>query len=156
MCIRDRIKAELVLPPRPPVVRPAPPAPAPTAPAAKPAVVVRLSADVLFDFDKSELRPEGVARLDEFVGKVKETPFEVLIATGHTDAMGSDEYNQALSLRRAAAVRDHLVSRGIDSARVRVEGKGESQPIADNDTAEGRQKNRRVEIEVVPPGGKRP
>jgi adhesin transport system outer membrane protein len=151
----DQIKAELVLPPRPPVARPAPAAPAPP-PAAKPAVVVRLSADVLFDFDKSELRPEGVARLDEFVGKLKASPFELLIATGHTDAMGTDEYNEALSLRRAGAVRDHLVSRGIDGARVRVVGKGESQPIAENDTPEGRQKNRRVEIEVVPPGSTRP
>jgi OOP family OmpA-OmpF porin len=73
----------------------------------------------------------------------------VIIAVGHTDSIGSDAYNQALSERRANAVKDYLVSKGIEKNRVYTEGKGEKQPIATNATAEGRAKNRRTEIEVV-------
>jgi OOP family OmpA-OmpF porin len=74
---------------------------------------------------------------------------EVIIAVGHTDSVGTDAYNQRLSVRRADAVKDYLVSKGVEKNRVYTEGKGEKQPIADNKTAEGRAKNRRVEIEVV-------
>jgi OOP family OmpA-OmpF porin len=73
----------------------------------------------------------------------------VIIAVGHTDAIGTDSYNQRLSVRRAEAVKAYLVSKGIEKNRVYTEGKGEKQPVADNKTAEGRAKNRRVEIEVV-------
>ena len=73
----------------------------------------------------------------------------VIIAIGHTDSIGSDAYNQRLSVRRAEAIKAYLVSKGIEKNRVYTEGKGKSQPIADNRTAEGRAKNRRVEIEVV-------
>jgi hypothetical protein len=73
----------------------------------------------------------------------------VIIAVGHTDSVGSDAYNQKLSVRRAEAVKAYLVSKGIEKNRVYTEGKGEKQPVADNKTAEGRAKNRRVEIEVV-------
>ena len=74
---------------------------------------------------------------------------EVIIAVGHTDSIGTDAYNQRLSVRRAEAVKAYLVSRGIEANRVYTEGKGEKQPVADNKTAAGRAKNRRVEIEVV-------
>jgi OOP family OmpA-OmpF porin len=74
---------------------------------------------------------------------------EVIIAVGHTDAIGGDAYNQKLSVRRAEAVKAYMVSKGIERNRVYTEGKGEKQPVADNKTAEGRAKNRRVEIEVV-------
>ena len=74
---------------------------------------------------------------------------EVIIAVGHTDSIGSDAYNQRLSVRRAEAVKAFLVSKGIERNRVYTEGKGEKQPVADNRTKEGRAKNRRVEIEVV-------
>ena len=74
---------------------------------------------------------------------------EVMITVGHTDSVGSDDYNQKLSLRRAEAVKAYLVSKGVDTARVYTEGKGETQPMADNATAEGRAKNRRVTVEVV-------
>jgi OOP family OmpA-OmpF porin len=83
------------------------------------------------------------------VGKVKAINLEVIIAVGHTDSVGSDSYNQALSVRRAEAVKAYLISKGIEKNRVYTEGKGEKQPVADNKTAEGRAKNRRVEIEVV-------
>ena len=145
-----------------PVAAPAPapvaaPAPAPAAAPAAPAVVapamvaekVTYAADAFFDFNKSVLKPEGKAKLDDLVGKVKGINLEVIIAVGHTDSVGSDAYNQKLSVRRSEAVKAYLVSSGIEKNRVYTEGKGEKQPVADNKTAEGRAKNRRVEIEVV-------
>ena len=139
-----------------PAAAPAPaPAPAAAAPAPAPApqppaaTKVTYAADAFFDFDKAVLKPEGKAKLDDLVGKVKDINLEVIIAVGHTDAVGSDSYNQKLSVRRAEAVKAYLVSKGIEKNRVYTEGKGEKQPVADNKTAEGRAKNRRVEIEVV-------
>ena len=129
----------------------APAAAAPAAPAPMPvaAAKVTYASDAFFDFDKSVLKPEGKAKLDDLVGKVKGINLEVIIAVGHTDATGSDAYNQKLSVRRSEAVKAYLVSKGIEKNRVYTEGKGESQPVADNKTNEGRSKNRRVEIEVV-------
>ncbi|MEY4469811.1 MAG: Outer rane porin precursor [Pseudomonadota bacterium] len=95
------------------------------------------------------LKAEGKAKLDDLVGKVKGINLEVIIAVGHTDAVGSDAYNQKLSVKRSDAVKAYLVSKGIEKNRVYTEGKGEKQPVADNNTAAGRAKNRRVEIEVV-------
>lgn len=83
------------------------------------------------------------------VAKLKAINLEVVIAVGHTDSVGTDAYNQKLSVRRAEAVKAYLVSKGIEANRVYTEGKGKKQPVADNKTAEGRAKNRRVEIEVV-------
>ncbi|WP_275697709.1 outer membrane protein OmpA [Ramlibacter paludis] len=140
--------APVVAPP-PPVARPAP-APAPTpAPQPPAATKVTYAADAFFDFDKAVLKPEGKAKLDDLVGKIQGISLEVIIAVGHTDSVGSDAYNQKLSVRRAEAVKAYLVSKGIEKNRVYTEGKGEKQPVADNKTAEGRAKNRRVEIEVV-------
>ncbi len=95
------------------------------------------------------LKAEGKAKLDDLVGKVKGINLEVIIAVGHTDSVGSDAYNQKLSVKRSDAVKAYLVSKGIEKNRVYTEGKGEKQPVADNKTAAGRSKNRRVEIEVV-------
>lgn len=136
-----------------PVAQPAPaPAPAPRpAPAPQPpaATKVTYAADAFFDFDKAVLKPEGRAKLDDLVSKIQGINLEVIIAVGHTDAVGADSYNQRLSVRRAEAVKSYLVSKGIERNRVYTEGKGEKQPVADNKTSEGRAKNRRVEIEVV-------
>jgi OOP family OmpA-OmpF porin len=128
-----------------PMAAPAP-APAPQAPAAS---KVTYAADAFFDFDKATLKPAGKAKLDDLVGKVKGINLEVIIAVGHTDSVGSDAYNQKLSVKRAESVKAYLVSKGIEKNRIYTEGKGEKQPVADNKTTEGRAKNRRVEIEVV-------
>jgi OmpA-OmpF porin, OOP family len=151
--------------PAPAAAPAAAPAPAPAAPAAAPAPArppapaaapqppaatkVTYAADAFFDFNKSVLKPEGKAKLDDLVGKIKGINLEVIIAVGHTDSVGSDAYNQKLSVRRSESVKAYLVSKGIEKNRVYTEGKGEKQPVADNKTAEGRAKNRRVEIEVV-------
>ena len=138
-----------------PAPRVAPPAPAPApAPAPKPAPKpvkekVTMAADAHFDFDKSALKPEGKAKLDDLVGKLKAVNLEVIIAIGHTDSIGSNAYNQKLSVRRANSVKAYLVSKGIEANRIYTEGKSETQPVADNKTKEGRAKNRRVEIEGV-------
>lgn len=143
------IEAPKAAPPAPaaPAAEPAPPAPAP-----KPAVTaekVTYAADAFFDFDKAVLKPEGRAKLDDLAGKLQGITLEVIIAVGHTDSVGSASYNQRLSVRRAQAVKNYLVSKGIEASRIYTEGKGESQPVASNATAAGRAKNRRVEVEVV-------
>jgi OmpA-OmpF porin, OOP family len=136
--------------PAAPAARPPAPAAAPTpAPQPPAATKVTYAADAFFDFDKSVLKPEGRAKLDDLISKVKDINLEVIIAVGHTDSVGTDAYNQRLSVRRAEAVKAYLVSKGIEKNRVYTEGKGEKQPVADNKTSEGRAKNRRVEIEVV-------
>lgn len=134
----------------PPAARPpAPPARPPAPPAPPAAVKVTYAADAFFDFNKAVLKPEGKAKLDDLVSKVGAITLEVIIAVGHTDSVGSDGYNQKLSVKRSEAVKAYLVSKGVEKNRVYTEGKGEKQPVADNKTAEGRAKNRRVEIEVV-------
>jgi OOP family OmpA-OmpF porin len=150
-CDKDLMPKAACEPPAPPPVAPAKPAPAKPAPA-KPKPVaekVTLAADVLFDFDKAVLKNEGKSKLDDLATKVKAINLEVVIAIGHTDSIGSDAYNQKLSVRRAESVKAYLVSKGVEPNRIYTEGKGEKQPVASNKTADGRQKNRRVEIEVI-------
>ncbi|NYT24014.1 OmpA family protein [Alcaligenaceae bacterium] len=126
-----------------PVAAAQPPVVAPTA------TKVVLNADTFFDFDKDTLKPEGRQVLDQVAGQVETLNLETLIAVGHTDSIGSEQYNQGLSERRANSVKNYLVSKGIASDRIYTEGKGETSPIASNATREGRAQNRRVEIEIV-------
>lgn len=151
-----------------PEPRPAPAAPAPAAkPAPKPAPKpmaqrVTFAADVLFDFDKAVITPEGKSKLDDLSGKVKDIDLEVIIAIGHADQIGTPAYNQALSVRRAEAIKAYLVSKGVQPNRVYTEGKGETQPVT-GDRCKGMGKphrsnakmveclspDRRTEIEVI-------
>jgi OOP family OmpA-OmpF porin len=136
------------------------PAAAPAAAAPKPAAKkVTLAADALFDFDKAVLRPEGQAKLDQLANDIKGIKLEVIIAVGHADRFGSDKYNQKLSERRAAAVKDYLVGKGVEANRVYAEGKGEKQPVTGDTCGKSMKKtkklieclqpDRRVEIEVI-------
>jgi OOP family OmpA-OmpF porin len=155
------IKPVVAAPPAPapapaPAAAPAPaPAAAPVAPPPPPpppapvSEKVTFAADAFFDVAKWNLKPEGKAKLDDLVSKMGGINLEVIIAVGHTDSDGGDAYNQKLSVQRSESVKAYLVSKGIEKNRVYTEGKGEKQPVADNKTKEGKQKNRRVEIEVV-------
>lgn len=102
--------------------------------------------DVLFDFDRSTLRPEASAILHPLLAMLQADPSMSIDIEGHTDWIGSDAYNQGLSQRRAQAVVNWLVAHGIARGRISAVGRGESEPVAANDTAAGRQLNRRVEI----------
>ncbi len=110
-----------------------------------------LSASALFAFDSAVLTPEGRASLQALGDDIRAKGAELvdIDIIGHTDSTGPEEYNQKLSLRRATAIRDFLVNeKGVDAGIIDVSGMGESQPIADNATAEGRAQNRRVEVNV--------
>ena len=135
--------------------------PAPAAPVAAPKPTgekITVAADALFDFNKAVLRPEGKAKLDELVSKANAIKLEVILVVGHTDRIGSAQFNQGLSERRAAAVKTYLVSKGIEANRVYTEGKGKTQPVT-GDKCKGNaptkalieclQPDRRADIEVI-------
>ncbi len=138
---------------------------APAGAAAAPAGVkpsgekITVAADALFDFNKAVLRPEGKAKLDELVSKAKAIKLEVILAVGHTDRIGGDAYNQKLSEKRAAAVKEYLVAKGIEANRVYTEGKGKKQPVTGDKCGKSTKKtkalidclqpDRRVDIEVI-------
>ena len=139
-----------------------PVAAAPVGPEKPAFVAITLQAETLFDFDKSVIRPDGKRKLDEdIVAKMKEYPqVELVLVTGHTDHIGTDTYNQKLSQRRANAVKDYLVGRGVESHRIETAAKGESEPVVSCDDIKGKasgkniqlvnclQPNRRVVVEV--------
>ena len=114
------------------------------------AILVNLPNGVTFDVDSSAVKPGFRDTLDRVAASLVQYPNSLIDVYGHTDSTGSDAYNQGLSERRARAVADYLTSRGVGYARVRSQGFGEMQPIASNDTEEGRSANRRVEIKIVP------
>jgi OOP family OmpA-OmpF porin len=141
-----------------PVAAPvAPPAPKPVV-AAPVQTKETIAADALFDFDKAVLRPEGRAKLDDVVARSSQLTLEVVIAVGHADRLGKAAYNQKLSERRAAAVKDYLVSKGIPANRIYTEGKGSNQPVTRPGDCKGPkspkiiaclQPDRRVDIEII-------
>ncbi|WP_028357887.1 outer membrane protein OmpA [Brackiella oedipodis] len=110
---------------------------------------VTFNADTFFDFDKSTIKPEGRNILNQVAQQTNQVVLESVLATGHTDSVGTDKYNQGLSERRAAAVKNYLVSQGVPADQIIAQGRGEAQPIADNKTREGRARNRRVEVEII-------
>jgi outer membrane protein OmpA-like peptidoglycan-associated protein len=127
------------------------PAPAPAAAPLQPTVrKVVVLPGVHFDLDQATLKPEAQRVLrDEVVTLMKQESDLTVRVEGHTDSQGSETYNQGLSERRALSVKEFLVSSGIASSRIVADGYGETQPVASNDTAEGRARNRRVEIKVL-------
>jgi len=163
-CDRALMKAPTCEPPPPPPPPPAPPKPVPPPPPppAPTSEKVTFAADALFDFDKAVLRADGKSKLDDLVSKLAGVSLEVIIAVGYTDRIGGDAYNQSLSQKRAQAVKDYLVSKGIEPNRVYTEGKGKANPVKQcpDPSAKGEvknrkqlidclQPNRRVEVEVV-------
>jgi len=163
-CATEAPKPEAPKPPPAPAPAPAPVPRAVEAPKPPPKPVaekITFSTDVLFDFDRAVIKPDGQAKLDELQGRMKGVSVEVVIAIGHADRIGSDGYNQKLSVRRADAVKAYLVSKGTEQNRVYTEGKGEKQPVSGDkckgmgDDRKNRklidclQPDRRVEIEVI-------
>jgi OOP family OmpA-OmpF porin len=140
------------------LVAQAPTPPAPVAPAA-PAISsqkVTYQADSLFDFDKAVLKPAGKEKLDDLASKIEGMNVEVVVATGYTDKIGSEKYNDRLSLRRAQAVKAYLVSKGVPANKIYTEGKGKRNPVKTDCNQKNRKAliaclapNRRVEVEVV-------
>ncbi len=114
------------------------------------AILVNLPDGVTFDVASSSLKPQFRETLDKIAASMNEYPNSLIDVYGHTDSTGSDQFNQVLSESRARTVANYLSSRGVSAARVRSQGFGETMPIADNTTEEGRSKNRRVEIKIVP------
>ncbi len=152
------------------VKKPAPAAPkvAPSAPPAKPAPKkeppkmlpqkINFSGDALFDFDKASLKADGKAMLDDLARVLQGAKYEVILAIGHADRIGTRVYNQKLSERRAATVKSYLVSKGIEPNRIYAEGKGETQPVTKPGDCKGKrgkaliaclQPDRRVDVEVT-------
>ena len=140
-------------PPPPPKVEPAPPPPPPPPPAPPPPapkVIDKMTLELNFDFDKSNIRPDDTAKLQKAVDFVKKYPGSKVRLEGYADSIGTEEYNQSLSERRAEAVRSYLVKEGAcEQANVSAVGYGETKPVASNKTKEGRAKNRRVEVLIL-------
>lgn len=120
------------------------------APPPKPRVVDRLSLHINFDSNKASIRPAAVGELQKAIDFVKKYPGHNISIEGHTDNVGSEKYNQALSERRAAAVKEYLVKNGgAEKSQIKTVGYGETKPVAVNTTKEGRFKNRRVEVLIL-------
>jgi outer membrane protein OmpA-like peptidoglycan-associated protein len=112
-------------------------------------IKITFDSGIMFDIDKSDLRPEAQENLTKLAVILNKYEDTVILIEGHTDATGPEDYNQGLSERRANSVADHLYYKQVDDARFTIVGYGEVQPVADNQTAEGRQQNRRVEVAIM-------
>jgi outer membrane protein OmpA-like peptidoglycan-associated protein len=132
--------------PLPPAPEPPPPPPAPETEPVKEKIVLR---GVNFDFDRAEIRGDAAVILDEAIEILNRNPDRQVVIEGHTDWTGPEEYNQSLSENRAEAVKKYMAENGVDESRLSTVGYGESQPVAPNDTRDGRARNRRVELKVL-------
>lgn len=112
-------------------------------------IIVKFDSGILFDVDKTDLKGAAKTNIANLAESLNKNPQTNILIVGHTDNTGSDEHNMDLSIRRAEAVKSYIVSSGVSSSRLSTQGKGESEPIADNTTADGRAQNRRVEIAIV-------
>lgn len=120
----------------------------PAEPVQEEVITLSDAGDVMFAFNQSELTPTAKSQLDSIMGKLQDADVISIKVIGFTDSVGSDAYNQGLSERRASSVAEYLLSQGVAPNKITSEGKGESQPVADNETDEGRAKNRRVELHI--------
>lgn len=126
----------------------APEAPPPQPPVAEQVITLSDAENVLFAFDSSVLTPEFQGELDKLVGDLSKSDVKGIKVVGHTDSVGTDAYNQKLSERRAASVVSYLTGKGVSSSLLTSEGRGESEPVADNGSSAGRSQNRRVELHL--------
>ena len=111
-------------------------------------IAVSFDSGILFDFDSSTLRPEGNNNLEKLVRIINRDDDTTLMIVGHTDSRGDEDYNMRLSERRAQSARTYMISQGLSSSKIQIAGRGELEPISENETDEGRQKNRRVEVAI--------
>ncbi len=150
LCPKPAVAPAKVVPPAPAVKPDLQPKPEPKpAPAKLLPQKINFSADALFDFDKAYLRPEGKAMLDDLTRVLQGASYEVILAIGHADRIGSVKYNQRLSVRRANTVKQYLVGKGIEPNRIYTEGKGESQPLTK--PGDCRMTNRRALVVCLQP-----
>lgn len=112
-------------------------------------IIVKFDSGILFGFDQSDLKPEAKSNIQKLVASLNENGDTDILVIGHTDNVGRSEYNQSLSERRAASVRSYATAQGLAASRIKTEGRGASEPIASNETEDGRAQNRRVEIVIV-------
>lgn len=112
-------------------------------------ILVKFDSGILFGFNKAELTPAAKQNIDNLASSLNKYPNTDILVIGHTDAIGTDAVNDKLSIERSSAVKTYASAKGVDYSRLRVEGKGKTEPIASNDTEAGRAKNRRVEIVIV-------
>lgn len=112
-------------------------------------IMVTFDSDVLFPLNSSYLTDEAKGEIDKLINLLTSYPNSSLIVDGHTDATGTEEYNQWLSEKRAESVKNYMADHGVNASRITINGYGQSKPVAPNNTAEGRQQNRRVEVTIA-------
>jgi outer membrane protein OmpA-like peptidoglycan-associated protein len=112
-------------------------------------IIVKFDSGILFDVDKADIKPDAETNLKNLATSLQNNPETNILIIGHTDSTGTSSYNVDLSVHRAASVKNFLTDRGIRNSRLNVDGRGETEPIADNGTTAGRAQNRRVEIVIV-------
>jgi outer membrane protein OmpA-like peptidoglycan-associated protein len=112
-------------------------------------IIVKFDSGILFDFDRAELKSNAMTNIQNLATSMKNNPNTNILIIGHTDSKGTDSYNMSLSQRRAMSVKNYAQMQGVASSRLTTEGRGETEPIADNSTEAGRAQNRRVEIVIL-------